>query len=83
MNVGANRQLAAEYGGKYITNASGTVTGNWYEIEAFGATVIGATTSNIVDLPSSVSLVAGQTIKGVFTSIAVTSGAVVAYKGKS
>lgn len=83
MNVGANLQLSGEYGGKYITSASGTVQGNWYQIEAIGATVLGATTSNIVDLPSSVSLAAGQTLNGVFTSIAVTSGAVIALNRKS
>lgn len=83
MNVGANLQLSGEYGGKYITSASGTVTGNWYQIEAIGATVLGATTSNIVDLPSSVSLAAGQTLNGVFTAITVTSGAVIALNRKS
>lgn len=83
MNVGANLQLSGEYGGKYITSASGTVQGNWYQIEAIGATVLGATTSNIVDLPTSVSLAAGQTLNGVFSSIAVTSGAVIALNRKS
>lgn len=82
MNVGANRQLSGEYGGNYITSASGTVTGDFFEIEAYGATVLGAVSSNIISLPSGINLAAGQSLKGVFSSIAVTSGAVVAYKRK-
>lgn len=82
MNVGASRQLSGEYGGTYITSASGTVTGDFFELEAYGATVLGAITSNIVNLPSGINLAAGQSIKGVFSSIVVTSGAIVAYKRK-
>jgi hypothetical protein len=83
MNVGANLQLSGEYGGRYLTSASGTVQGNWYQLEAVGATVLGAITSNIVDLPSGVNLAAGQTLNGVFTSVAVTSGAVIALNRRS
>lgn len=82
MNVGSNRQLAGEYGGTYITSASGTVTGNWQTLKAISTTTLGAVTSNITSFPSGVTLQAGTELPGVFTSVAVTSGIIVAYNRK-
>ena len=82
MNVGSNRQIAGEYGGRYIDSAAGTVTGNWQQIEAVPATILGAVSGNILNLPAGITLTAGQSINGVFTSVAVSSGAVIAYNRK-
>ena len=75
MNVGSNRQLAGEYGGRYIDASAGTVTGNYMEIHAVA-------TSNITNFPSGVTIQAGDSISGVFTSVAVSSGAIIAYNRK-
>ena len=80
MNVGANRQLSGEYGGLYIADTSAN-TGNWQEIYAVTNTVIASSTSNITGL-SGVTLVANQSIRGVFTAFTLTSGSVVAYNRK-
>ena len=82
MNVGSNRQLAGEYGGRYITSSDGTVSGNWQTLKAVSTTVLGAVTSNITNLPSGVTLQPGTEVPGVFTSVAVTSGAIIAYNRK-
>jgi len=82
MNIGSSRQQSGEYGGKFINAASGTVTGSFMELRILEATVLGATTSNITSFPASISLVAGTAIPGVWTSIAVTSGSLVAYNRK-
>ena len=47
MNVGSNRQLAGEYGGRYIDASAGTVTGNYMEIHAVATSILGAVSSNI------------------------------------
>jgi hypothetical protein len=82
MNVGSNRQLAGEYGGTYISSASGTVTGNWQTIHALEITILGATTSNITNFPAGVTLQAGDELPGVWTSITVSNGSIVAYNRK-
>lgn len=82
MNVGANRQLAGEYGGRYIDASAGTVTGNWMEIHAVATTILGAVSSNITNFPSGVTIQAGDSISGVFTSLDVSSGAIIAYNRK-
>jgi hypothetical protein len=82
MNVGANRQLAGEFGGRYITASDGTVDGNWMEIHAVSSTILSGCTSNITGLGSGVTIQAGDSISGVFTSLAVSSGALVAYNRK-
>jgi hypothetical protein len=82
MNVGSNRQIAGEHGGRYIDAAAGTVTGNWFELQAVPTTILGAITGNIVNLPAGITLQAGTSINGVFTSVAVSSGAVIAYNRK-
>lgn len=82
MNVGANRQLAGELGGIYIDASAGTVTGNWMEIHAVATSILGAVSSNITNFPSGVTIQAGDSINGVFTSLAVSSGAVIAYNRK-
>ena len=79
MNVGSNRQLAGEYGGKYISSASGTVTGNFQSIHALEITILGATVSNIT---AGVTIQAGDEIAGVWTSIAISSGSVIAFNRK-
>jgi hypothetical protein len=82
MNVGSNRQLAGEYGGTYISSASGTVTGNWQTIHALEITILGATASNITNFPAGVTLQAGDELPGVWTSVTISSGSVVAYNRK-
>lgn len=82
MNVGANRQLAGELGGIYIDASAGTVTGNWMEIHAVATSILGAVSSNITNFPAGVTIQAGDSINGVFTSVAVSSGAVIAYNRK-
>lgn len=82
MNIGSNRQLSGEYGGTYIDSTSGTVTGNWMEIHANQAAILGAVSSNISGLSAGFTMIAGDSINGVFTSIAVASGSVIAYNRK-
>ena len=82
MNVGANRQLAGENGGRKITSANGTVTGNWFEIHALSTTALASCTSNIVGLGAGDTIQAGDSINGVFTSLSVTSGTLIAYNRK-
>lgn len=82
MNIGAVRQLAGEYGGRYIDSTSGTVTGNWQTLKAISTSILGAVSSNITNLPSGVTLQAGDELPGVFTSVVVSSGAIVAYNRK-
>lgn len=82
MNIGAVRGLSGEHGGRYIDPTHGTVTGNWMEIHATQAAILGATVSNIDNMPATISLVAGDRINGVFTSVTVTSGSVIAYNRK-
>lgn len=82
MNVGANRQLAGELGGIYIDASAGTVTGNWMEIHAVATSILGAVSSNITNFPAGVTIQAGDSINGVFTSVAVSSGAIIAYNRK-
>ena len=82
MNVGANRQLAGEYGGRYIDASAGTVTGNWMEVHAVSTSILSGCTSNITDLGAGVTIQAGDSISGVFTSLALSSGALIAYNRK-
>ena len=82
MNVGSNRQLAGEFGGRYIDASAGTVTVNYMEIHAVATSILGAVTSNITNFPSGVTIQAGDSISGVFTSVAVSSGAIIAYNRK-
>ena len=82
MNLRSNRQLAREYGGRYIDGSAGTVSGNWMEIHAVATSILGAVSSNITNFPSGVTIQAGDSISGVFTSVAVSSGAIIAYNRK-
>ena len=71
-------------GGEYI-NGTGAVTGTWFAIMATEATVLAAQTSNIDNLDDictgqdATSLAANTVIYGAFSSITLTSGAVIAY----
>ena len=71
-------------GGIYI-NGTDVVTGNWFAIQATEDTVIQAQASNITNLDNicqpvdNVTLSAGMVLYGNFTSIDLTSGAVIAY----
>jgi len=71
-------------GGEYI-NGTGAVTGTWFAIAATEATVLAAQTSNIDNLDDictgqdATSLAANTVIYGAFSSITLTSGAVIAY----
>jgi len=71
-------------GGIYI-NGTDVVTGNWFAIQATETTVLAAQASNITDLDNictgtdATELAAGTVLYGNFTSIDLTSGAVIAY----
>ena len=82
MNVGANRQLAGEYGGVMNTSTA-AVTGDFREILCLTACTFSAVTSNITNFPpAATSIAAGTSIPGVFTSIAASAGTFIAYKRK-
>ena len=81
MNVGANRQLAGEYGGAANTG-TGAVTGNFQRIECLTACTFSAVTGNITNFPTAVSIGAGISIEGVFTSVAASAGTFIAYNRK-
>ena len=82
MNVGSNRQISGEYGGQFISSASGAITGNFQALHALEITILGATTSNITNFPAGVTIQAGDEIAGVWTSVTVSSGSVIAYNRK-
>ena len=71
-------------GGEYI-NGTGAVTGNFFALQATEDTVLAAVTSNISNLSDictgqdATTLSAGTVLYGQFTSVTLTSGAVVAY----
>ena len=82
--------MASEYrglglnGGQYI-NGTAEVTGNFFAIQATEDTVLNAQSSNITNLANicasqdATTLSAGTVLYGNFTSVTLTSGAVVAY----
>ena len=82
--------MASEYrglgltGGTYI-NTTGATTGKFFAIQATEDTVLAAQTSNITNLDDictgqdATTLSAGTVLYGNFTSITLTSGAVIAY----
>lgn len=82
--------MASEYrglglnGGEYI-NTTNVTTGNWFAIQATEDTVLAAQASNITNLDDictgqdGTTLSAGTVLYGNFTSIDLTSGAVIAY----
>ena len=83
--------MASEYrglglnGGEYI-NTTDVHTGKWFAIQATEDTVLAAQASNITNLDDictgqdATTLSAGTVLYGNFTSIDLTSGAVIAYK---
>ena len=82
--------MASEYrglglnGGEYI-NTTGATTGKFFAIQATEATVLAAQASNITNLDDictgqdATELAAGTVLYGNFSSITLTSGAVIAY----
>tara|TARA_R110000824_G_scaffold4407_2_gene21293 strand:- start:653 stop:913 length:261 start_codon:yes stop_codon:yes gene_type:complete len=73
-------------GGIYINGTAVVTNSNgWFAIQATEATVIQAQASNITDLDNicqpvdNITLAAGTVLYGNFTSIDLTSGAVIAY----
>ena len=73
-------------GGAYL-NDTAVHTGTWFAIQATEATVLAAQASNITNLDNictgtdATELAAGMVLYGSFTSIDLTSGAVIAYNG--
>ena len=82
MNVAANRGLAEENGGRYLSSTSGSVTGDFGQIYAISASTVNLQQSNVSGSPSSVTLAAGQVVRGVISQISVVSGTIVAYYRK-
>ena len=72
-------------GGEYINDLSTVKTGTWFAIQATEATVLAAQASNITNLDDictgqdATELAAGTVLYGNYTSIDLTSGAVIAY----
>ena len=81
MNVGANRQLAAELGARYIDNTYGKIFGDFCFVTAVSASTLTVSGGNITDA-SSVTLAQGQTIRGRYTELTVSSGAVICYNSR-
>lgn len=81
MNVGANRQLAAEHGARYIDNTYGKIFGDFCFITAVSASTLTVSGSNITNA-TSVTLAQGQTIRGRYTELTVSSGAVICYNSR-
>ena len=71
-------------GGEYI-NGTGAITGTFFAIQATEATVLAAQASNITNLDDictgedATELAAGTVLYDNFTSVTLTSGAVIAY----
>ena len=71
-------------GGEYI-NGTGAITGSFFALQATEATVLAAQSSNITNLDDlctgqdATSLAANTVLYGNFTSVTLTSGAVIAY----
>ena len=71
-------------GGEYI-NGTGAITGSFFALQATEATVLAAQSSNISNWDDlctgqdATSLAAGTVLYGNFTSVTLTSGAVIAY----
>lgn len=82
MNVAANRGLAEENGGRYLSSISGSVTGDFGQIYAISASTVNLQQSNVSGSPSSVTLAAGQVVRGAISQISVVSGTIVAYYRK-
>jgi hypothetical protein len=81
MNVGANRQLSGEHGGRYIDSSLGLVFGDFTKLHAVSASTISIASSNITDA-TSVTLAQGQEFNGRITSLTVSSGAVICYNSR-
>lgn len=81
MNVGANRQLAAGRGARYIDNTYGKIFGDFCFITAVSAATLTVSGSNITGA-TSVTLAQGQTIRGRYSELTVSSGAVICYNSK-
>lgn len=81
MNVGANRQLAAGRGARYIDNTYGKIFGDFCFITAVSAATLTVSGSNITDA-TSVTLAQGQTIRGRYSELTVSSGAVICYNSE-
>lgn len=77
MNIGSNRQLSGENWGRYVDTTEGLVFGNWSSVTAVSASTINVAASNIGGTTTSISLIAGETLRGRISSLTVTSGAVV------
>lgn len=65
-----------------VVASAGTYTDDYISILALEESIITATGDNITDF-TSVTIPAGVNIPGVFTSVVVTSGTVILYKGIS
>ena len=71
-------------GGEYI-NGTGAITGSFFALQATEATVLAAQSSNITNLDDictgedATELAANTVLYGHFTSVTLTSGAVIAY----
>ena len=72
-------------GGEYINDLDTEKTGNWFALQATETTVLAAQSSNITNLDDictgqdATELAANTVLYGHFTSVTLTSGAVIAY----
>ena len=69
-----------DIGGQVILSADGTVTGNWWRLQAIEASTLAAGTvaDDLIGTPVGLQLAAGTEIRARWAAVAITTGAVVA-----
>lgn len=80
----APQSLALGQLGAKVYSAGGPFTGSWGRLSFLTATVLSALTSSTLTFDASIAIAdvtfpAGMEVQGVFTSMTITSGIVVAY----
>ena len=71
-----------DIGGQIIRSTDGTVSGNWWRLQAIEAATLAAGTvaADLIGSPVGLQLAAGTEVRARWTAIAISSGAVVAFK---
>lgn len=71
-----------DIGGQIIRSTDGTVSGSWWRLQAIEAATLAAGTvaADLIGSPVGLQLAAGTEVRARWTAIAISSGAVVAFK---
>lgn len=71
-----------DIGGQIIRSADGTVTGTWWRLQAIEASTLaaGSVAADLIGSPVGLQLAAGTEIRARWSAVAISSGAVVAYR---